>query len=125
MTSTTNTTHTIALWQEGEVSDHAAQKALLSDYWSLAKRKAEIEAQIDDLRRVLEHITFRTGKTTIAGLGTLEIAPATFVKGYDRKALDELIVQLSGDYPQIVQQLLECRTEAPRKGGLKVSREKA
>lgn len=123
---TTNTDYTIEMWQEGKASDREAQQALLSDYWSLARRKAEIEAQLDDLRRVLEHITFRTGKTTIAGLGTLEITPATLVRGYDRQALDELIIQFAQDgYGPIAQQIAQCRTETPRKGGLKITREKA
>lgn len=112
-------------WRDGQISDVDALHALASDLGEIESQLAPLEAERQTLRDQLSQILTRLGgRASIAGFGKLEIMPASVTKSYDRKRLDQLIIDLATDAPELAQLIAACRTEAPRAGSLRITREK-
>jgi len=112
-------------WREGLLTDAEALHALACDLGEVESQLAPLEQERTMLRDHLSHIVDRIGgRADIPGFGRLELSAPTVVRGYDRKRLDALLVDLAADYPAVVQQLAQCRTETARAGSLRITREK-
>lgn len=112
-------------WQDGQISDAGALRALCRDLGEVESQIAPLEAERatlrDQISRVLDHAG---GKAEIAGFGKLELSAPAIVRGYDKKRLDELLVALAGEAPEVAERIAACRTESARAGSLRITREK-
>ena len=112
-------------WRDGHISDVEALHALASDLGEIESQIAPMEVERQTLRDQLSQIVGRLGgRASIPGFGKLEILPASVTKSYDKKRLDQLIIDLATDAPELAQLIAACRTEAPRAGALRITREK-
>ena len=113
-------------WEAGEVSDEQALRSLASDLGEVESQLAPIEqekqALRDQISRVLDHAG---GTATIAGFGRLEITAASVVVSYDKKQIEELLIDLTTTHPEIAARLAACRVKGTRAGSLRITREKA
>ena len=76
------------------------------------------------LVRGLTQKPFAKDSFDLAGFGRLEIMPPSVTKGYDKKRLDQLVLDLAADAPELAALIAQCRTESARAGGLRIIREK-
>src|SRR5689334_1363191 len=112
-------------WRDGQISDIEALQSVTSDLGEVESQIAPLEAERALLRDQISQIVARLGgRATIAGFGKLEIVPPTVAKTYDKKRLDQLIVDLAADAPELAQLIAACRTESQRAGSLRITREK-
>lgn len=112
-------------WQEGLVPDMDALRVLCSDLGEVESDLAPLQEQREALRAQIGEVVARRGEAVeIAGFGRIEIAPAAIVRGYDKRRLDALLVDLAGEAPEVARRLAECRTETARAGSLRITREK-
>lgn len=113
-------------WQDRNVTDAQALQALASDLGEvesqLAPMEQEKQALRDQISLVLEHYG---GAATIAGFGRLEITAASVVVSYDKKQIEELLIDLTTTHPEIAARLAGCRVKGTRAGSLRITREKA
>jgi hypothetical protein len=113
-------------WRDGQISDIEALQAVASDLGEVESQIAPLEAERANLRDQISQIVARLGgRATLAGFGKLEILPPTVSKTYDKKRLDQLIVDLAADAPELAQLIAACRTESQRAGSLRITREKS
>lgn len=112
-------------WRDGQLTDEQALRSLSSDLGEvesqLAPYEAEKQALRDQISQVLEHAG---GATTIAGFGKLEITAAAIVVSYDKKAIENLLIDLTTTHPEIAARLAGCRIKGSRAGSLRITREK-
>jgi hypothetical protein len=112
-------------WRDGQISDVEALHAIASDLGEIESQLAPLENERQNLRDQLSVILDRLGgRTTIPGFGKLELTAPTITRSYDKKRLDQLIIDLTTDAPELAQLIAACRTEAPRAGSLRITREK-
>jgi hypothetical protein len=116
-------------WQDGQITNTAALRALASDLAEVESQIAALLAPLEAERLLLrDQISQVLAKmdeiVTIPGFGKVEITRAGVVKGYDRKQLDALIVELSAEFPALAARIAACRTLSERAGGLRITREK-
>jgi len=79
----------------------------------------------DVMRDQLSQIVGRMGgRASVAGFGKLELTAPSLARSYDKKRLDQLIIDLATDAPELAQLVAACRTESPRAGSLRITREK-
>jgi hypothetical protein len=112
-------------WRDGTISDVEALHALASDLGEIESQLAPLETERQNLRDQLSQIVSHLGgRASVAGFGKLEIMPASVTRTYDRKRLDQLVIDLATDAPELAQLIAACRTESPRAGSLRITREK-
>ena len=112
-------------WRDGTISDVEALHALASDLGEIESQLAPLEAERQNLRDQLSQIVGRLGgRASVAGFGKLELTAPTLARSYDKKRLDQLIIDLATDAPELAQLVAACRTESPRAGSLRITREK-
>ncbi len=113
-------------WREGEISDMQALHALCSDLGEAENEIEGYEATKRQIRDQISHIVSRTGTIELTGVGKLEITAPVVVKSYSPKMIDALMDQLRDEgYGPIEERIRQCRTESPRVGSLRITREKA
>jgi hypothetical protein len=82
-----------AMWQRGEVSAHEARRVLCADLRLLDETLGTIAAERDALRAQIGQIVDQLGgKTSLPGIGRLELTAATVIVSYERRQLDALII---------------------------------
>ena len=112
-------------WRDGTISDVEALHALASDLGEIESQLAPLEAERQNLRDQLSQIVGRLGgRASVAGFGKLELTAPSLARSYDKKRLDQLIIDLATDAPELAQLVAACRTESPRAGSLRITREK-
>jgi hypothetical protein len=112
-------------WRDGQIGDVEALHALASDLGEIESQLAPLEAERQTLRDQLSQVLERLGgRATIAGFGKLELTAPTITRSFDKKRLDQLIIDLAADAPELAQLIAACRTEAPRAGSLRITRDK-
>ena len=112
-------------WRDGQVSDVEALHAIAFDLGELESQLAPLELERQTLRDQLSQILGRLGgRASVAGFGKLELTAPAIARSYDKKRLDQLIIDLATDAPDLAQLIAACRTEAPRAGSLRITREK-
>jgi hypothetical protein len=121
---TNSAAHTYRMWLDGDCGPQEALRALTNDYVSILDQETVIALQKAALRDQMAHIVSVVGKIYIPGFGKLELTPDTVTRSYDREALDELIVALAAQGDRAANLIAACKHETPRRGGLKVTRDK-
>ena len=112
-------------WQAGDASSDVALRALTRDLGEVESQIAPLEAERAALRDQISQVLERMGgRVDLAGFGRLEIMPPSVARGYDKKRLDQLVLDLAADAPELAALIAECRTESARAGGLRIIREK-
>lgn len=112
-------------WRDGTISDVEALHAIASDLGEIESQIAPLEAERQTLRDQLSQIVSRLGgRASVSGFGKIELTAPTLTRSYDKKRLDQLIIDLATDAPELAQLIAACRTEAPRAGSLRITREK-
>lgn len=113
------------IWQDGKLTDIQALRALCRDLGEVESQLAPLEAERAALRDQISHVLDRLGGTTeITGFGKLEITAPSIVKSYDKKRLDQLLIDLAAEAPELVARIAACRTESARAGSLRITRQK-
>jgi hypothetical protein len=112
-------------WQNGTITDEQALRSLSSDLGEVESQLAPIEAEKHILRDQISQVLERAGgATTIAGFGRLEITAPAVVVSYDKKQIEELLIDLTTTHPDIAARLAACRVKGTRSGSLRITREK-
>ncbi len=112
-------------WRDGLIADADALRALCRDLGEVESQLAPLDAERTQLRDQISRVLDRAGgKAEIAGFGKLELSAPAIVKSYDKKRIDELLIALTAEAPEIAARIAQCRTESARAGGLRVTREK-
>lgn len=119
---------TIERWQEGDLSDLEALRAL-------ALNLGEVESDLEPLTREREYLREQIGrivarqsgqKAEVKGFGTLAITGGGETTSYDAKALDGLMAKLlANGYGEIAEELAQARKTSQRAASLRITREKA
>lgn len=113
-------------WKDGNLTDLQAIRALCSNLGEIESELAPLEAEKQATRDKIAIIIDKIGTTEIAGFGKLEMTSPTVTKSYSKDKIDELIERLCEEgYWPIAQRIRQCRTESPRAGGLRITREKS
>lgn len=106
-----------------EAIDRDILRALCYDLGEVESQIAPLEAERQQLRDKISLVLARMGnKAELAGFGKLELTAPAVVHSYDKKRLDELLIALAGEAPEIAERLAQCRTESARIGGLRITR---
>lgn len=114
-------------WMEdGTISTEATLQALCADLGEVESEIEPLKQERDELRKQIERVlvTCDGYKMRVAGFGTVEITDPTITKTYDRAALDELLVALAPEYPDIAAAIKACRKETGRVGSLRITKAK-
>lgn len=112
-------------WQDGEISDHQALRALCMGLGETESEIALHEAVRQTLRDQISHIVNKIGTVEVAGFGKLEMTNPAIVKSYSKDKIEALIDDLLAEHPLIAARIAACRTESARAGSLRITREKA
>lgn len=125
MTRPVSHDNALACWQAGTVSAATALRPIWDELRRIEAARQELEQQREALRDQLRHIVAELGgSTSLAGYGKLEILPAGVSTSYVKTQVDALIIELTGEHPEIAARLAACRKESHRAGGLRVTPEK-
>lgn len=111
-------------WQDGDVTDLEALRALWSDLREVESSIAPLEAERQTLRERIGLIVARTGPVQLAGFGKAQITNPSVSAGYDTKKLDSVLAELAQSYPHAASLVAACRKETARAGGLRIETEK-
>lgn len=112
-------------WQSGNITDREALGILCAAIIQLDEQMKPLAERGAVLREQIGHVLAHYGQALdLPGFGKLEITNPSITKGYDRKQLDALIIELASEYPEVAAKLTQCRTESMRAGGLRIIREK-
>jgi hypothetical protein len=111
-------------WQDGDVTDIPALRALLSDLREVESEIAPLEAQKNQLRDQIGLIVARVGTQEIPGLGKVLLTAPSVSVSYDTAQINELALQLTATHPEIAAQLVAARKTSSRVGSLRIEREK-
>lgn len=119
------TYHSFEMWEQGESQAHQTATSLLQDLEEINQVISGFEAIKARLRDQLSRIVASQGdKLELSdGYKLVLTAPGKTIS-YDRKKLDELVVELAGnddeDLRLIASRLAGLRNEAERAGSLRV-----
>lgn len=112
-------------WRNGLISGADACRALCHDLGEVESQIAPLEQERAMLREQISYILDKLGgKASVPGFGSLELTAPAVVRGYDKKRLDALLIDLAAEAPEIVARLAQCRTENARAGALRITRER-
>jgi len=112
-------------WRNGTITNTAALHALTQELGEVESTIAPLELERVALREQLSYILAKMDETvTIPGFGKLELTRPSVTKGYDKKQLDQLIIDLTIDAPELAALIAQCRTTSERAGSLRITREK-
>ena len=113
-------------WLDGDVTAMEALRSLCDDYEELDKAYKDYEGLREQTRDQIGNVLVKIGdKVEIKGFGTLTLMAPQIVEGFDKRALNDLIIQLIEDgYAPIAQQIAACKAKTSRTGGLRIEREK-
>jgi hypothetical protein len=111
---------------DGTISTEQALRALCADLGEVESELEPLKRERDELRKQIGEIlvTCDGYKMRVPQFGTVEITEPSIVKSYDREALDELLVSLAVEYPDIAAAIRACRKESSRAGSLRITRAK-
>ena len=112
-------------WQDGDVTDIPALRALLSDLREVESEIAPLEQQKSLLREQIGMIVARVGNQELPGLGRVSITNPSVTVSYDTKKVNELALQLTASHPEIAALLVAARKTSERAGSLRIESEKA
>lgn len=115
---------TFALWEEGEITDREALRAIWVDLREIEDQVAALEAERQRLREQIGQIVARTGPVTIQGLGSAQLTSPSLVVSYDRERLDQLVAALAARLPEVAAEISACRREQQRSGTLRITAER-
>lgn len=111
-------------WQDGDVTDIPALRALLSDLREVESEIAPLEAQKSQLRDQIGLIVARSGTQELPGLGKVSITSPGVSVSYDTKKINELALALTATHPEIAALLVAARKTSERSGSLRIESEK-
>lgn len=113
-------------WQQGDITDDQALRALAMELGEVESQLAPIEAEKQALRDQISRVLDRAGGVaTVAGFGKLEITAAAVTVSYDKKQIEDLLIDLTATHPDVARRLAACRVRGSRAGALRITREKA
>ncbi len=98
--------------------------ALCQELGELESRLVPLQAERERVRAELSVLVEQAGgKTTVDGLGRLDVSRASFHVSYDRKQLEAVILKLvdAGQY-HIADGIWSCKKESARPGALRIMR---
>lgn len=126
MTTTTNESEPFRAWRDAECTSQEALHALCNTLGEVESQIAPLTAEKEQARNEISYILAAANLTahTVAGFGKLEVTPATMVKGWDSKALQNLMDELLFESPDLAARLQRCRTQTSRAGSLRITRER-
>src|SRR4029450_7828621 len=82
-------------WRDGTISDVEAVRGIASDLGEIESQLAPLEAERQNLRDQLSQIVSRLGaRASVAGFGKIELTAPSVARSYDKKRLDQLIIDL-------------------------------
>lgn len=120
-TATTSTDGILGMWREALLSADDALRVLTDDLRMLDDGLAVLTAQRETVSAQIAAILLSLdGHTTIPGIGELAIAPEP--GSFDTHAIEALIVSLAATHPTIASELAACRSTAPRRLVVRVTR---
>jgi hypothetical protein len=113
-------------WQEGEIKAEEALTELCQSLDTLDDRLEPLQQQKEALRsQISEVVEYMNGRVELEGFGVLQITNATVTTTYDRESLDKLVARLVAEgQTEIARQIVACRKESMRSGGLRIKRNK-
>lgn len=111
-------------WREGLLGPHEALRSLCSDLAEIDSELQPLTQEREAYRAALSEIVFQLGgKADVAGFGELRITEPAKTASYDRKALDELVLQLvQAGMTDVASAITNCRKESARTGSLQIRR---
>lgn len=121
----------IQQWEEGNITDMQAIKALVNELGEVEDELKSYERQKEETRNLLTRIIQRTGKVEIRGYGSIMMTQPSTTSRYDTKALDNLVLELMQTEwedmaipMQIAAKIAECRRETTKGAFLRIERER-
>lgn len=112
-------------WQDGNVTDIPALRALLSDLREVESEIAPLEQQKAQLRDQIGMIVARAGTQELPGLGRVSITSPSVTVSYDTRKVNEIALALAATHPEIAAQLVAARKTSERSGSLRIESEKS
>jgi hypothetical protein len=113
-----------AEWEEGNLTDLAALRAIWSDLREVEDQIAVLNEQRDAIREQLSRIIAKTGTVVLAGFGKATLTAPTRVVSYDSKKLGFLCQELRSSYPEVAQRIEATQKVSERAGGLRIEKER-
>ena len=111
-------------WEIGERELVDTARRILSDIREVESQLEPLTKEREKYRNELSEIVAHTGTLTLDGLGKISITAASEVKGYDKAALDDYIIELIDSHPDIAKKLKSFKTTSMRSGSLRIEQEK-
>lgn len=118
-----STMDTLTLWREGHITSTQALRAFTNDLGEVRSELAPLEAQEKALRLAIDEVIGKEGPQEVAGWKMQITAPSRGV-AYDAKRLDEIVMALVYEYPEVAARITEARKETSRAGSLRIERVK-
>jgi chromosome segregation ATPase len=115
-------------WEQGDLEDVAALRALCNDLGEIESELQPLEAQRKQMREQIERITRRLDgqRAEIKGFGLVAVTSGGTRVTWDGKALDSLLAKLAANgYPQIAEELAAARRETATAATLRITRAKS
>jgi chromosome segregation ATPase len=115
-------------WEQGDLEDVAALRALCNDLGEIESELQPLEAQRKQMREQIERITRRLDgqRAEIKGFGLVAVTSGGTRVSWDGKALDSLLAKLAANgYPQIAEELAAARRETATAATLRITRAKS
>jgi len=112
-------------WMDGDATAMEALNSLCNDYEELDDAYKSYEGMREQTRNQISTVMVRVGdKVEVKGFGVLTMMAPQIVESFDKKALNDLVLDLIADYPEIAARVLACKTKTSRAGGLRIERER-
>lgn len=112
-------------WQDGIIANTVALWALTRELGEVESQLAPLEAERTALRDQLSQILARLDEpVAIPGFSKLELTAPSVMKSYDKQRLNELLIALAIEAPDVARRLVACRVESARAGSLRITRER-
>ncbi len=120
-----NSKSIVEQWQDGEMSSEVALEMLCHSLDAVQNELAPLQGLEKQTRDQLSQIVERgfEGKAQVQGFGSLKITEPVQLISYDRKELDELVIELVGQgQSELAQRIQSFRRESSRIGSLRIDR---
>ena len=112
-------------WNHGEMSAEEALLKLCQQINRVQDSLGPLEEQQKYIRLEMSLLVEKAfnGRARVDGFGELRITEPVLTVSYDRKELDELVMQLVGEgQPELARRIQSCRRESSRAGSLRIDR---
>lgn len=110
-------------FEMGDLQPHQITAHLLNELGEIASEIAPLEAEERKIREQLSHVVVRHGTQVVGDTRVLITSPSVSYS-YDTKKLDEYLLSIAADYPEIVAAISRYRKFTERSGSLQIRKEK-